>query len=76
MKAIIAPIILGLTLAVASVHADDRHHPENSAASGASADQGMSPGMGVMDMERIQERMREMQQIMARIKNSKDLTER
>jgi len=74
MKKVIAPMVVGLTLAVSTVYADDSHHPEESGLADAPATQntgkGMGQGMEMMDMEKMHRRMQEMQEIMAKTNES------
>ena len=80
MKTAALTTLLALSIVSASVMADDRHHPEKeSAGSGPMKNQGamaMDKGDGMMDMDRIQGRMIEMQRLMDRIRKIEDPKER
>ncbi|TND04376.1 MAG: hypothetical protein FD120_1490 [Gammaproteobacteria bacterium] len=77
MKRYLVPVLIVSFVGLSAAVADDSHHPEKEKASGeAPAVSGKSTGMGMMDMDGMQQRMKEMQQTMAQIQKTDDPVKR
>lgn len=77
-KLLISNMVAGLLMSAPMAYADDVHHPEqNSTPAVKSApDKAMSSGVADAQMAKAQERMKQAQALMAKLRESKDPVER
>ena len=77
-KLLISNMVVGLLMSVPVAYADDAHHPEQGGtpAVKSAPDQAMSSGVADAQMAKAQERMKQAQALMAKLRESKDPVER
>lgn len=77
-KLLISNMVAGLMMSASVAYADDAHHPEQGGtpAVKSAPDKAMSSGAADAQMVKAQERMKQAQALMARLRESKDPAER
>ena len=75
-KLLISHIVAGLLMGTPMAYADDAHHPEQGGTPASAPDKAMSSSVADAQMAKAQERMKQAQALMARLRESKDPAER
>lgn len=77
-KLLISNMVAGLLMGAPMAYADDAHHPDQGGAPAAKSapDEAMSSGVADAQMAKAQERMKQAQALMAKLRESKDPVER
>ncbi len=77
-KLLIGNVVAGLLMSVPMAYADDAHHPEQDSmpAVKSAPDQAMSGGVADAQMAKAQERMKQAQALMGKLRESRDPIER
>ena len=75
-KLLIGNMVVGLLMGAPMAYADDAHHPEQGGTPASAPDKAMSSGVADAQMAKAQERMKQAQALMARLRESKDPVER
>ena len=75
-KLLIGNMVVGLLMGAPMAYADDAHHPEQGGTPASAPDKAMSSSVADAQMAKAQERMKQAQALMARLRESKDPAER
>src|SRR3989338_2433009 len=75
-KLLISHIVAGLLMGTPMAYDDDAHHPEQGGTPASAPDKAMSSSVADAQMAKAQERMKQAQALMARLRESKDPAER